>query len=344
MLKEGLESKPMRKRLRKTVVRKASVTGSRAVACQVVIILVAVLLGIMCIPSVHAEPVVRVLFGDTCSFLPEREPPEWLFKRPRTDDKVGVGSADRMPKSSEQIQVAEQNARAELAKEIEVSVKEEVKIFMEERNDSAMKGISHEGEQQISLEARQVVDQMLSGSEIRERYLDRKNCVTYALAIAPKAAVEAVQKKLAEQLRRQFKLKPFMLLDRSEGRGEVTAALRAQLEGLFTKIGNKLVASKEQYGLCSDDSGQPQCKELADTIFAGYKVLLDSEETAAGDKRRIYRLIGQIRFKDRLIASFNVACQGTGKVGEEHLIDQRAAGSCFEKAKPTIAKGMEGSE
>lgn len=296
----------------------------------------------------YAEPLVRVLFGgDDCSFLPERPAPAWIGKRPATNDYVGISSApnpDRKLDPTQQIQAAEQNARAALAAEISVSVKETTTHFMQERYGETTTGVSREIKMQIELEGTQVVDQTLGGSRIEERYLDRHNCMVHVMATISKAAVEETNRKLAEKLRKLFRFKQLMLLDRSEVQGEMVSATRGHLDTLFKQVGNKLVAADNGHAGCADDPLQPACQQPADIIYAGYKVVLDKEATTPEFKRRIYKVIGNVRFKDRLIASFDMACQGTGKVGQDYLIDQQAAKSCFEKAKPVIEKGMEGSE
>lgn len=298
--------------------------------------------------AAQASPVVKVLFGsDDCTFLPERPTPPWINKRPATNDYVGVSSAsnsDRKLSPTEQIQAAEQNARASLAAEISVTVKETVKYFVEERTGSSAEGVSHDMMTQASLEATQVVDQTLAGSRIEERYLDRPNCVVHAWAGISKAAVEEANKKLLEKLRKLFRFKNLMLLDRSDVQGEMTNATRGQLDALFKQVGNKLLATDNGHLVCADDPGQLLCQEPADTIYTGYKIVLDKEATTPEFKRRIYKLTGSVRFKDRMIASFDVSCQGTGKVTQDYLIDQEASKKCFEKAKPIIEKGMEGSE
>ncbi|BFU89790.1 MAG: hypothetical protein NTAFB01_09770 [Nitrospira sp.] len=294
---------------------------------------------------VAAEPLVKVLFGnDTCTFLPERPAPSWVNKRPSTTDFVGVGSAPRMSNPTEQIQAAEQNARTALAAEIEVAVNETVRLEMEEKNRTTKTTTERESNTAVSLAAKQTVDQTLMGSRIEERWLDRENCIVHVMAIASQASVEDARKKLAERLRKLFKFKQLMLLDYSEAQGEMVSATRGHLEALFKQGGSKLVAADSSHRVCADDPMQPACQQPADIIYAGYKVVLDKEGATAEFKRRIYKLTGNVRFKDRLIASFDVACQGTGKIGQDYLIDQQAAKSCFDKAKPIIEKGMEGSE
>ncbi len=294
---------------------------------------------------VAAEPLVKVLFGnDSCTFIPERPAPGWVNKRPLTTDFVGVGSASRMSNPTDQIQAAEQNARTALASEIEVAVNETVRLEMEEKNRTTKTTKEHESNTAVSQAAKQTVDQTLMGSRIEERWLDRENCIVHVMAYATQASVEEARKKLAERLRKLFKFKQLMLLDRSEIQGEMVSATRSLLEALFKQGGSRLVAWDNGHSVCADDPGQPPCKEPGDTIYAGYRVVLDKEASTSEFKRRIYKLTGTIRFKDRLIASFDVACQGTAKVGQDYLIDQQAAKSCFGKAKSIIEKGMEGTE
>ncbi|NOT95578.1 MAG: LPP20 family lipoprotein [Nitrospira sp.] len=286
---------------------------------------------------VQAGPLLKVLFGnDTCTFLPDRPAPGWVNKRPTTADFVGVGSAPRMPNPTDQIQVAEQNARTALAAEISVSVKDEMTQLMKQDQDVTM--------MQIESLTKQVVDQTLSGSRIEERYLDRQSCMVYALAMISKADVEEEKRKTLEKQRKMFKNKHLMLLDRSDVQGEVISVMRGQLEGLFKGVGNRLLTADNAHSVCADNPGQPLCQQPTDTIYVGYKMALEKEATTPEFKRRIYKLTGNVRFKDRLIASFDVSCQGTGKVSQDYLIDQQAAKTCFEKARPIIANGMEGSE
>jgi len=294
---------------------------------------------------VAAEPLVRVLFGnDACTFLPERPAPGWVSKRPATTDFVGVSSAPRMANPTEQIQAAEQNARAALAAEIEVVVNETITMVTVEEEHTPGTTTSRESISATTAAAKQAVDQTLMGARIDERWLDRENCVVYVLAAATQASVEEARKKLAERLRKQFKFKRLMLLDRSDVQGEMVNAIRGHLNVLFKQIGSRLMASDAGHSVCADDPGQLPCQEPADAIYAGYKVVLEKEAATSEFKRRIYKLSGNVRFKDRVVATFDVACQGTGKLGQEYLIDQQAAKSCFEKAKPIIEKGMEGSE
>ena len=296
----------------------------------------------------HAEPIVKVLFGsDECSFLPDQPTPAWLVKRPATSDYVGISSAsnpDRKLSPPEQIQAAEQNARTALAAEISVSVKETTTQFVSERNEQGKAGFSHETQTQVDLLATQVVDQTLEGSRIQERYLDRSNCLVHVMAVISKAAVEENKRKLIEKLRKLFRFKQLMLLDQTGRQSEMTSTIRGHLDALFKHVGNKLVAADSSHAVCADDPMQPACQQPADIIYAAYRIVLDKEGATPEFKRRIYKLTGSVRFKDRLIASFDVACQGTGKVGQDYLIDQQAAKSCFDKAKPIIEKGMEGSE
>ena len=296
----------------------------------------------------YAEPIVKVLFGsDECSFLPDQPTPAWLVKRPETSDYVGISSAsnpDRRLSPPEQIQAAEQNARTALAAEISVSVKETTTQFVSERNEQGKAGFSHETQTQVDLLATQVVDQTLEGSRIQERYLDRSNCLVHVMAVISKAAVEENKRKLIEKLRKLFRFKQLMLLDQTGRQSEMTSTIRGHLDALFKHVGNKLVAADSSHAVCADDPMQPACQQPADIIYAAYRIVLDKEGATPEFKRRIYKLTGSVRFKDRLIASFDVACQGTGKVGQDYLIDQQAAKSCFDKAKPIIEKGMEGSE
>jgi len=318
---------------------------SRGVRVIVIGIAVVALIGPVLGQPVQAEPVVRVLFAnESCTFLPERSAPGWVNKRPGTMDFVGVGSAPRMANPTDQIQAAEQNARTALAAEIEVAVNETIHMEMEEKNRTTKTTTEHESNMAISMAAKQTVDQTLMGSRIEERWLDRENCIVHVMATASQASVEEARMKLAERLRKLFKFKQLMLLDRSEAQGEMVTATRGHLDALFKQVGNRLVASDGGHSACADDPGQPPCKDPADTIYAGYKVVLEKEAATSEFKRRIYKLNGNIRFKDRLIASFDVACQGTGKIGQDYLIDQQAAKSCFEKAKLIIERGMEGSE
>jgi hypothetical protein len=309
------------------------------------VIMIASAVGFTFGQTAQASPVVKVLFGnDTCTFIPDRPAPGWVYKRPTTTDFVGVGSAPRMPNPTDQIQAAEQGARTALAAELEVVVNETVRMEMEEKNRTTTTTTEHESTTAISLAAKQTVDQTLMGSRIEERWLDRENCIVHAMAAASQASVEEGRKKLAERLRQLFKFKNLMLLDRSEIQGEVISVMRGQLEGLFKGVGNRLLTADNVHSGCADSPGQPVCKEPTDTIYAGYKMALEKEAATPEFKRRIYKFTGTVRFKDRLIASFDVACQGTGKVSQDYLIDQQAAKSCFEKAKPMIEKGMEGSE
>jgi len=296
----------------------------------------------------HAGSVVKVLFGgDECSFLPERAEPLWLTKRPPTDDYVGISSSsnpDRKFTPTEQMQAAELNARTALAAEISVVVTETITHVLCEGQCQDNAGLSRDTMQQVDLFAKQAVDQTMEGSRIEERYLDRRNCVVHVKAGISKASVEESKKKLIEKLRKLFRFKQLMLLDRSEMPSEMAAATRGHLDALFKQVGNKLVAADGTHGVCVDDPLQPACQQPPDIIYAGYKVVLEKAGKNTEFERRIYKLTGNVRFRDRLIASFDVACQGTGKVGQDYLIDQQAAKSCFEKAKPVIEKGMEGSE
>lgn len=346
MMEENLESESMKWLVRMRDARRGFVDSIWVTARRGFIILLLIAsCGAAFSDPVYALPLVKVLFGnDACTFLPERPPPSWVNKRPSTTDFVGVGSAPRMENPTDQIQAAEQNARTALAAEIEVAVNETVRLEMEEKNRTTKTTMEHESSTAVSQAAKQMVDQTLMGSRIEERWLDRDNCIVYVLAIVSQTSVEEVRKKLAERLRKQFKLKQLMLLDRSEVQGEMVSAIRGHLEALFKQGGSRLVASDSGHSVCADDPGLPPCKDPADTIYAGYKVVLDKEASTSEFKRRIYKLTGNVRFKDRLIASFDVACQGTGRLGQDHLIDQQAAKSCFEKAKPIIEKGMGGSE
>lgn len=296
----------------------------------------------------HAGSVIKVLFGgDECSFLPERPMPSWVTKRPVTDDYLGVSSAsspDRKFSPTEQMQAAELNARTALAAEISVAVKETITHALCEGQCRDNAGLSRDTMTQVDLLATQAVDQTLEGSRIEERYLDRSNCLVHAMARISKAAVEENKKKLIEKLRKLFRFKQLMLLDRSDAQNEMATATRGHLDALFKQVGNRLVVADGTHGVCADDPLQPACQQTPDIIYAGYKVVLEKAGKNTEFERRIYKLTGNVRFKDRQIASFDVACQGTGKVGQDHLIDQQAAKGCFEKAKPIIEKGMEGSE
>ena len=315
------------------------------VGAMKITIVVAVFWGIVFSQAVRAEPMVRVLFGnDSCTFLPERPAPGWVNKRPSTTDFVGVGSAPRMANPTDQIQAAEQNARTALAAEIEVAVDETVHLEMEEKNRATKTTTERESNTVVSQDAKQTVEQTLMGSRIEERWLDRDNCIVYALAIVSQSSVEEARKKLADRLRKLFRFKQLMLLDQSEVQGEMVSATRGHLEALFKQGGSRLVAADSSHRVCADDPMLSVCQQPADIIYASYAVALDKEGATPEFKRRIYKLKGRVQFRDRLIASFDVACQGTGKVGQDHLIDQQAAKSCFDKAKPIIEKGMGDSE
>lgn len=300
--------------------------------------------------SAAAEPVVKVLFGgNECSFLSKSLEPAWVSKRPDTDDFVGISSAgrsssDRQLNPTEQTQMAELNARTALASEISVRVNETTTQFMSERYGETKEGISREVRMEIESEAKQVVDQTLSGSRIVEKYLDQQNCIVHAQARITKAAVDEERRKLAEKLRRLFRYKHLMVLDRSDAPGAMSTAIYGHVSELFMRIGSKLVAADAGHAVCADDPLKAVCQKPDDMIYAGYKVVLDKEGTAADLKRRIYKLIGSLRFKERMIASFDVACQGTGRVGQDYVIDQQAAKACFDRTRPIIERGMEGAE
>lgn len=304
-----------------------------------------VLLGPAFSQPAQAEPLVRVLFGnDSCTFLPDRPTPTWVNKRPNTADFVGISSAPRMANPTEQIQAAELNARTALAAEIEVAVSETMKVVMDERNRTSGTTTSVDSNDSIVVEGKQAVNQTLMGARIEERWLDRENCIVHVLATATKASVEEAQQKLAERLRKLFKFKLLMLLDRSEVQGDMTKMTRELLTEWFIKAGNRVVAADSGHAGCGDNPLQPACQTPPDVMYAGYKIVLDKEAATAEFKRRIYKLTGSVRYKDRVIASFDAACQGTGKLSQDFLIDQQAAKACFEKARPSIENGMKGSE
>ncbi|MBI5179236.1 MAG: LPP20 family lipoprotein [Nitrospinae bacterium] len=308
---------------------------SCAVAGRILLSVGAATAAILLIPSLSPAA--------TCDYLPEKEMPPWVEKRPEMPGYyVGVGTASKRDKPEDQIEASQQNAYSNMSKEITVSVKS---TFTDMIRSDETGGVEHE----IESVTESRVQQLLRDAKVREKWLDRKHCVLWTLATVSRESVAEVQREIEEQIRKKFTSKKLMVfaLDRPGKPNDIEARVIAALEKVMGGLGVKVVAPQAKYLSCAQGEYTPKCDEQADTIFGGFTLEYQKEKLSDDGqfKARFHKFGGALYFKDRKVSGFNVQCRGVGNAGQSAgAIDLVAADSCVADIKKKLKTDMQGSE
>lgn len=279
----------------------------------------------------------------TCDFLPEKPAPSWVEKRPEIPEYyVGIGTADMREKVEEQIESSQQNALVNLGKDITVTVQS---TFLETVSTDESDKIR----QEVEAVTETKVLELLRGAKIREKWLDRKNCVLWTLAVVSRESVLAVQKELEEQIRRKFTSKQLMLfaLARPENPNETEQRVISAFEKTVREMGVKVVMSHAKYLPCAKGDYSKMCDEKEETIFGGFDIAFDKEKLSDDGtlKARFFKFSGALYFKDRRVTAFNVSCRGVGNaVEKDAVINLSAADACVSAIKKRLGTDMQASE
>jgi len=280
------------------------------------------------------------LVNSECTFMPESPMPSWIRTRPNLPGMhVGVGQAGQGTTPEVQIRAAETDALESLASEIEVRIKSHLTVVETENRKSANTLVDSKTSSKVR--------QLLRGAQIEERWLDRPNCMLWALATVSEASVEKVRAEIQQELDRRFTSKKVMIFDLSGTQIDMTEFLLRDMEQVFRELGVFLVSSDNRLAGCARDTNQDICQKAQDTIYAGFSVLFVREELS-DDRRlkgRFYRVKGALRFQDRLVSSFDITCRGVGYPDQDTLtIDRTAASECVTKASKILQEDMQKSQ
>jgi LPP20 lipoprotein len=303
------------------------------------LVLVAAVLPIDRAAAAPALPFIH-LVGRECTFLPEGPMPAWIRTRPNMPGMhVGIGQAGQLTTPEAQIHAAESDALDSLASEIEVRIKSNLVVVETQDGKSANTFANSKTESGIQ--------QLLRDAEIQERWLDRANCMVWALATVSEASVEKVRLEIQKELDKRFTSKKVMIFDVSGGQVDMAGFLLRDMERVFRELGVSLVSPDNRLASCTQETSQQECLKLQDTIYAGFSVAFVHEELSTDKqlKGRFYRVKGAMRFQDRLVSSFDITCRGVGYADEDNLsIDRAAASECVTKASKILQEDMQKSE
>ncbi|MEX5213250.1 MAG: LPP20 family lipoprotein [Nitrospiraceae bacterium] len=295
-----------------------------------VVIVPAVLVLALCLVCIDAamaaDPPVWVwTVSESCTFLPDSPRPAWVTTRPDTQDYAGIGQAGRRESPEEQIRAAEDSARSGLASEVSVKVRERVV-------QNVCEGQCAEDERtKIEMKVESKTKQTLKGARIQQRWLDRSNCMVWTLATLPKQAVDEI-------LNRRV-----MLFNLSAPPLDMAGWLVGHLERLLREDMAVVPADARLSG-CAIDSAQSECRERANTIYGAIIVSLDKEAVSPDGqwRQRSFRVKGGLRFQDRQLSSFDVACRARAEAKVDiQTIDRAAAEDCRKRIQKTLEQDLD---
>lgn len=277
-----------------------------------------------------------------CSFLPETPMPQWVVSRPEMRGYyVGVGSAGPHQTVQEQVEASQNAALAAIAKEITVSVQSTFTDILSENGGAA--------EQEITSVTEARVSELLRGAMVKEKWLDRKNCLLWTLATVSKESVAAVQKEIDEKIRKKFTSKKAMLfaLASPARPGPVETRALAALTKVMGETGVKVLTPAEKFLPCAKGQYTPLCDESAGTIFGGITMEFNAEKLSADGryKARFFSFGGALYYRDRAVSSFQIKCKGVGDAAQDSgAIDLIAADQCVADVKKKLKNDLQGSE
>lgn len=281
-------------------------------------------------------------FAVNCAFLPETPMPQWVVTRPEIHGfYVGVGSAGPHRTVQEQVEASHNAALTAMAKEITVMVQSTFTDILSEEGGVA--------EQEISSVTEARVAELLRDAKAKEKWLDRKNCLLWTMAVVSRESVAAVQKEIDEKIRKKFTSKKAMLfaLDNPQNPGPVDVRALAALARLLGGMGVKALTPHEKFFPCAKGEHPPLCGESPETIFGAIGMVFDKEKVSADGryKGRFFTFRGALFFKDRTVSRFEVKCKGVGDVSQDaDAIDLIAADQCVADIGKKLKADMQGSE
>ncbi|MBI5638426.1 MAG: LPP20 family lipoprotein [Nitrospinae bacterium] len=126
-----------------------------------------------------------------CDYIPPRDRPAWVdkgFYEPGL--YAGVGQAARKGSIEEQVEAAKASAYRDLSQKISVQIKSTLKDQMKSSSKSFMGSF----EQNVELITETSIKETLQGLQVREKWLDQRNCVLWVLATVEVESVERVKK------------------------------------------------------------------------------------------------------------------------------------------------------
>jgi hypothetical protein len=277
------------------------------------------------------------LVNRECAFMPESPVPTWIQTRPNLPGMhVGVGQAGQVTTPEAQIRAAETDALESLASEIEVRIKSHLVVVETESGRSASTLVDSKTTSGIR--------QLLRDAKIQERWLDRPNCMLWALATVSETSVEKVRLEIQKELDQRFTSKKVMIFDLSGSQIDMAGFLLRDMEQVFRELGVSLVSADNRLAGCAQETSQEICQKTQDTIYAGFSVAFVNEELSDDKhlKGRFYRVKGALRFQDRLVSSFDITCRGVGYPDQDNLsIDRTAASECVTKASKILQEDMQ---
>lgn len=277
-----------------------------------------------------------------CTYLPESPMPAWVEKRPDIPGYyVGIGVAGPMNQPQEQIDASQSNALTNLGKEISVTVKS---LFTDVARQEG-----RWSEQEITAETETRVTALLRGAKTKEKWLDRKNCQLWTLAVVSREDVAAVQKEMEERARKQFTSKSLMLfpLARPDKPDGLERRVAAAMGKVMRDMGVGMVTPDTKYISCAQGTYSKLCDERADTIYGGFTLEFDKEKLSADGqyKARFYFFKAAFYFKDRTVSAVDVKCRGVGAASQDpEAIDLIAADQCVADIRKKIERDMQSSE
>lgn len=271
------------------------------------------------------QPVRAWTVSESCTFLPDSPRPAWVTTRPDTPDYAGIGQAGRRESPEEQIRAAEDSARSGLASEVKVNVRERIV-------QNICEGQCAEDEQsKIEMKVESKTKQTLKGARIQQRWLDRSNCMVWTLATLPKQAVDEI-------LNRRV-----MLFNLSPSQLDMAGLLAGHLERVLREDMAVVPADTGQEG-CLRDTSRPECRDRARTIYGAFTASLDKEVVSPDGqwRQRSFRVKGGLRFQDRQVSSFDVACRARAEAkADVQTIDRAAAEDCRKRIQKTLEQDLE---
>lgn len=114
-----------------------------------------------------------------CNYIPQRERPAWVDNSYYVPGLyTGIGQSARRDTLDAQIESARASAYRDMLQKISVKVDS---TMTDQRASSTSRGY----EQSVSLVTQTSVRDTVQGVQVRERWLDQKNCVLWVLATAP---------------------------------------------------------------------------------------------------------------------------------------------------------------
>jgi hypothetical protein len=295
----------------------------------VVIVLVALGLALSLL-SVDAalaadQPVKAWTVSESCTFLPDSPRPAWVTTRPDTQDYTGIGQAGRRESPEEQIRAAEDSARSGLASEVKVNIRERIV-------QNVCEGQCAEDERsKIEMKVESKTKQTLKGARIQQRWLDRSNCIIWTLATLPKQAVDEI-------LNRRV-----MLFNLSAPQLDMAGLLAGHLERVL-RDDMAVVPADSGQEECPRDTRRSECRDRANTIYGAFTVSLEKEAVSPDGqwRQRSFRVKGGLRFQDRLLSSFDVACRARAEAKVDvQTIDRAAAEDCRKRIQKTLEQDLE---